>query len=144
MRPAGDLRAGLSLGIIHTLGRLKRLPSRLKAAPPRLAMPSRIEAEAVRSRTRYQVHEWRAWYRLARWKKLRLFVLRRDGYICRQTGVPLAGVYPAENSPTVDHVRPHRGDPVLFWDPDNLQSVSKAWHDSEKQRQEHAASRRGR
>lgn len=30
---------------------------------------------------------------------------------------------------TVDHIRPHRGDPVLFWDYGNLQSVCKACHD---------------
>ncbi len=35
--------------------------------------------------------------------------------------------------PVVDHVRPHRGGPDLFWDEDNLQAVSKAYHDRVKQ-----------
>lgn len=36
----------------------------------------------------------------------------------------------------VDHVKPHKGDPVLFWDPGNLQSLCKAHHDGTKQRME--------
>ncbi len=43
------------------------------------------------------------------------------------------GKYPAPKSPVVDHVRPHRGGPDLFWDEDNLQAVSKAYHDRVKQ-----------
>jgi 5-methylcytosine-specific restriction enzyme A len=27
-----------------------------------------------------------------------------------------------------DHITPHKGDPVLFWDPDNLQSLCAACH----------------
>ena len=29
----------------------------------------------------------------------------------------------------VDHIHPHRGDPVLFWDRSNWQSLCKAHHD---------------
>jgi len=29
----------------------------------------------------------------------------------------------------VDHIIPHRGDPVLFWDEDNWQSMCKPDHD---------------
>ena len=29
----------------------------------------------------------------------------------------------------VDHIRPHRGDPVLFWDEKNWQSLCKSCHD---------------
>ncbi len=46
------------------------------------------------------------------------------------------GKYPADDSPVVDHIKPHRGDETLFWDPSNLQTVSKAYHDSEKQKQD--------
>ena len=58
---------------------------------------------------------------------------------CQQTGVILMGKDPAHDSPVADHILPHRGDPALFWDEQNLQTVSKAWHDREKQRREHAA-----
>lgn len=30
----------------------------------------------------------------------------------------------------VDHIRPHRGDPVLFWDENNWQPLCKPCHDS--------------
>ncbi|MBR9764798.1 MAG: HNH endonuclease [Rhodobacteraceae bacterium] len=69
----------------------------------------------------------------ARWQQLRLKVLLRDRYVCQQTGVLLIGKNHAPDSPVVDHKVPHRGDPDLFWDEGNLQSVSKAWHDSVKQ-----------
>jgi hypothetical protein len=36
----------------------------------------------------------------------------------------------------VDHIKPHRGDPELFWDEANLMAVSKAYCDSEKQKAE--------
>lgn len=82
---------------------------------------------------------WRAWYKTARWQKLRLEVLKRDGFKCQATGVALIGKYPAHNSPVADHKTPHRGDPDLFWDINNIQAVSKEYHDGEKQRLEHAS-----
>ena len=60
-------------------------------------------------------------------------MLKRDRYTCQATGVALVGPYPAANSPVVDHIRPHRGDPDLFWDEGNLQSVSREYHDRVKQ-----------
>lgn len=79
------------------------------------------------------------WYNTTEWRKLRLRVLERDGYICQQTGVALIGKYPAPNSAVVDHIRPHRGDHGLFFDETNLQAVSKVWHDGEKQRLDRAS-----
>lgn len=38
----------------------------------------------------------------------------------------------------VDHVVPHRGDMVLFWDQGNWQSLCKPCHDSVKQAEEAA------
>ncbi len=29
----------------------------------------------------------------------------------------------------VDHIKPHKGDPILFWDPNNRQSMCKPCHD---------------
>lgn len=81
---------------------------------------------------------WKAWYKTARWAALKLFVHQRDAYFCQQTGVLCDGVYPAPNSPVADHIRAHRGDATLFWDPSNVQTVSKAYHDSVKQREEQA------
>lgn len=81
---------------------------------------------------------YKAWYKLARWAALKLFVHQRDAYFCQQTGVLCDGNYPAPNSPVADHIKAHRGDPVLFWDPNNVQTVSKAYHDSVKQKEEQA------
>ncbi|WP_147112126.1 HNH endonuclease [Tateyamaria sp. syn59] len=111
---------------------------KLSAPPPRLGtLPSRIgrapASEIERSRQRDREKPWRAWYKTARWQKLRAKVLKRDGYICQKTGIALVGKYPAPNSATVDHVIPHRGDPALFWDENNLEAVSKKYHDTVKQ-----------
>lgn len=62
----------------------------------------------------------------------------RDGYVCQRTGVLCDGTYPADNSAVADHKTPHRGNATLFWDPDNIHTVSKAYHDAEKQKQEQA------
>lgn len=82
---------------------------------------------------------WRSWYKTARWQKLRLRILQRELYTCRLTRVLLIGKFPAPNSPVVDHIIPHRGDEALFWDEDNLQVVSKEYHDSVKQKEEQAS-----
>ena len=79
---------------------------------------------------------WRAWYKTARWQRLRLEILIRDGYACAKTGVLCVGEYPSPNSAVADHIKPHRGDPNLFWDASNIQTVSKAYHDGQKQRDE--------
>ncbi|UWR17786.1 HNH endonuclease [Sulfitobacter pontiacus] len=116
---------------------------RLKTVPGRLAAPAtRLGALAAnpkeQDRARDQLKPWRAWYSLKRWKDLRRKILARDAYTCTQTGVALVGKAPAPNSPVVDHIREHNGDPFLFWDEDNLQAVSKQYHDTEKQRIERA------
>lgn len=36
----------------------------------------------------------------------------------------------------VDHIEPHRGDEVLFWEPSNHQGLCKSCHDSVKQTEE--------
>jgi 5-methylcytosine-specific restriction endonuclease McrA len=66
-------------------------------------------------------------------------VFERDGYICQRTGEICAGVGNDPNAPVANHKRPHRGDPKLFWDIDNLETVTKAVHDSIIQREERAA-----
>ncbi len=67
-------------------------------------------------------HRWR----LARAGYLRLHPL------CR----PCARAGRARAAAVVDHVRPHRGDRALFWDPANWQPLCRPCHDSRKQREE--------
>jgi 5-methylcytosine-specific restriction endonuclease McrA len=114
--------------------RLTTLKPKLSTLAPRIGrLPN---DEKARLRERDQNVAWRDWYGTARWKKLRKAVWVRDLFVCQKTGVICTGTYPAANSPTADHIVPHRGDPELFWDMNNLQTVSKGYHDSEKQRQE--------
>jgi 5-methylcytosine-specific restriction endonuclease McrA len=42
---------------------------------------------------------------------------------------------------TVDHVRPHKGDEVLFFDGNNLQSLCASCHNRHKQREERGNAR---
>lgn len=43
----------------------------------------------------------------------------------------------------VDHIVPHRGDPVLFWDERNWQPLCKRCHDAAKQSEEKTGVVRG-
>lgn len=36
----------------------------------------------------------------------------------------------------VDHIKPHKKDPALFWDQENWQALCKPCHDSVKQKEE--------
>jgi 5-methylcytosine-specific restriction protein A len=44
----------------------------------------------------------------------------------------------------VDHIKPHRGDRALFWDPINWQALCKMHPDSDKARLEHGGRERAR
>lgn len=110
----------------------------IKHLKPRL-QPMRQRLKSVREirDTRYSPDaKIRAWYKSKRWADLRDAVLVRDLYTCQHTGIILAGKAPAPDSPVVHHKIPHHGDEALFWDINNLEAVSKAWHDSEAQARE--------
>lgn len=110
---------------------MKILKPRLSRMAPRLKT-----AREVRD-TRYSADaSVRSWYKSARWQALRQAVLVRDLYTCQHTGILLTGKAPAPNSPVVHHKRPHKGDEQLFWDINNLEAVSKSWHDAEAQQLE--------
>jgi len=61
----------------------------------------------------------RQWYYTARWRALRQQVLH-DTPVCNDCGL--------HASRDVDHIIPHRGDPVLFWDAGNLQALCARCH----------------
>jgi len=116
------------------MAKLGSLKPRLSGLPSRFATPDR-EGKG-RDQHRDATQAWRAWYKTARWQKLRAKVLARDCFTCQRTGVLLLGKHPAPDSPVVDHKRPHRGSEAMFWDESNLHAVSKAYHDSTKQAEE--------
>jgi 5-methylcytosine-specific restriction enzyme A len=79
-----------------------------------------------------EARPWARWYGLSRWRKLARRQLQAHPLCatCLEHGV----VVPAQ---IADHIVPHHGDPQLFWDPANLQSLCKDHHDSSKQQVEH-------
>lgn len=80
---------------------------------------------------------WKAWYKTARWRALRLKVFLRDLYACQRPG---CGRIESDTSKLVcDHITPHRGSERLFWDEANLQTLCKACHDTVKQAEEQAS-----
>ena len=81
-------------------------------------------------RTREQIARW---YRSKRWQRLRASHLKREPMcMCPEH----KGKYIEAN--VVDHITPHRGNPRLFWNPTNLQSLSTHCHNSWKQSEERA------
>lgn len=111
------------------MSKLKGLPSVLTRLPPKVAFLNDDGAEASRMRDRSLA--WRAWYKTARWQRLRMQVLVGAAFTCVMCGRV------AESSGMVaDHITPHRGNAALFWDRGNLQAICKPCHDSAKQRAE--------
>jgi len=70
-------------------------------------------------------------YYSSRWKRLRLNQLSKAPLCsyCKAQGLIVA-------ASVADHIKPHKGNDALFYDPDNLQSLCKQCHDSHKQRLE--------
>lgn len=103
---------------------------------------SRPEQKREHDRVR-DAAEQRGWYKTARWQRLKMEVHVRDAFICQVTGVLCKGRHPADDSPVADHRIEPNGDPDLFWSIDNIRTVSKAYHDSERQREQIAQRGRG-
>jgi 5-methylcytosine-specific restriction enzyme A len=92
---------------------------------------------------------WRGWYKLARWcgkKGRRARQLAREPLCryCLQHGIvndgsrTMAGDWQPDRRRrylVADHVIPHKGDPVLFWQGE-LQTLCPDHHDSVKQQEE--------
>lgn len=79
---------------------------------------------------------WRRWYSLSRWRRLRWDVLVRDRFTC---GCGCGRLEGDTSKLVADHIRPHRGEPALFWDPANLQTLTAACHSGAKQAAERAS-----
>lgn len=80
---------------------------------------------------------WKAWYKTARWQRLRLKVFLRDLYTCQRKE---CGRLEGDTSKLVcDHIEPHRGDERKFWDEANLWTLCQCCHSSVKQAEEQAS-----
>lgn len=75
--------------------------------------------------------DWHHLYRTKAWHRLRTIQLRDNPLccLCRAIGRITA-------ARIADHIKAHKGDEVLFFDPANLQSLCKTCHDSAKQKLE--------
>lgn len=85
-----------------------------------------------------------------RWQKARAAYLRLHPYCVycmREAGIEANGLaevilecaehaLPVPYGSLVDHIIPHRGDPVLFWDESNWQTLCQTHHSRDKQREE--------
>lgn len=109
--------------------RLSSLPSRLSSLPHRVGTAPGPAGKPAPKRVR-NAAPWKGWYSTAAWQALRLKTFERDGYICQRSGLICSGAHPAPDSPVANHKIPHRGDEALFWDPDNIETVTKAVHDT--------------
>lgn len=103
------------------------LASRL--GPPRSRLQTPRDKRAAPAPRRRASHKW---YYTARWKRLRWDVLVEANFTCQR-----CGRIEADTSRLIaDHIRPHRGDPELFWDRENLQCLCDTCHSGDKQREE--------
>lgn len=75
--------------------------------------------------------DYNKWYKTKRWQKLRAQHLAANPYcVCpHHRGKYVPG-------DVVDHIKPHKGDSRMFWDKDNLQTLTKRCHDKYKQSEE--------
>ncbi len=77
---------------------------------------------------------WRKWYKSARWLRLRATQLSAHP-LC-QCADCKEGAIQVTRARVVDHIRAHKGDARLFFDPGNLQSLSKPHHDAKTARED--------
>lgn len=65
------------------------------------------------------------------WQRYRAGYLTRHPLcvMCQDSGLVVAAT-------VVDHITPHRGDPLLFWDEANHQALCTACHNGRKAREE--------
>ena len=88
------------------------------------AKGSRCQAHPYEQNRTARAVEYNRWYKTARWKKNRAHYLHKNPLCvqCKGRGIIKAATI-------VDHVTPHKGDPVLFWDQTNWQGLCKRCHD---------------
>ena len=92
---------------------------------PELSHESRCEKHRKQERREHDEHRGSSADRGygAHWRKIRLAFLAQ---------YPLCALCQRERklapATVVDHIRPHRGNPELFYDPENLQALCKPCH----------------
>lgn len=116
--------------------KLKIIRPLVSTLPPLVGRP---KGEKARDHYRRQTQPWRAWYNTPRWERLRRQAFERDLYTCQRSGEICSGTGNDQNSPVANHKIPHHGDPALFWDINNIETVTKRIHDGLIQSEERRA-----
>lgn len=82
-----------------------------------------------------EYEQYKLLYYTKSWASLRQTILARDLYTCQLVGcgVALTSGRDKPNSAVIHHLKPHKGDLELFFDPDNLQSVCWRCHSGKLQ-----------
>lgn len=109
------------------------MKNKLGSIPSRLRMPGeRIARKIERTNANARGYDYQ-------WQKERaeFLILNPVCVHCRALGVITA-------ARVVDHVIPHRGDPVLFWSRSNWQALCVTCHNQWKQKMENATPQRVR
>lgn len=119
------------------------MPSKFRTIKPLVATIKPLiggpKGEKARDQHRRNTQPWRNWYKTPRWEKLRREAFKRDGYICQRSGDACTGKGNDPYAPVANHKVPHHGDPDLFWDINNIETVTKRVHDSLIQAEERRA-----
>jgi 5-methylcytosine-specific restriction enzyme A len=82
------------------------------------------------ARFRTRRPEYKKLYNKKSWEQLRIYVLNRD---------PICKICNREGSYIADHIKDHKGDPLLFFDRNNVQGVCKPCHDKKTGETSHSA-----
>lgn len=78
-----------------------------------------------------QEHQWQSMYQTSTWRAMRLAQLAKEP-LCQEC-MKEHRLTPAT---VADHAVVHRGNPALFYDPDNLQSMCASCHSSKTDRED--------
>jgi 5-methylcytosine-specific restriction protein A len=79
--------------------------------------------EKIKQAQKQRVNKWLPMYKNVRWQRMRLNQLAKEPLCCeclKENRLTPATV--------ADHIKPHGGDPALFYDPRNLQSMCEHHH----------------
>lgn len=116
------------------MARLSRLQPLIGSAPLRVGYDTGDVRAYDKHRSNVGPH--RAWYKTARWSRLRMDTFVKDHFTCR-----MCGKLEGNTSRLVcDHKTPHRGNANLFWDAENLQTLcASPCHNSKKQKEEQSS-----
>jgi 5-methylcytosine-specific restriction protein A len=88
-----------------------------------------------------EASSYRWLYKTAAWQALRTQTFVRDLYICQICALPAPPTIGHPHSAVCDHIKDHKGDVVLFYDPDNMRTLGKSCHDRHAQREAHGTMR---